>query len=262
MLPGSSLDANMQEIYFFLLPPLCSVMQNFRLKVPVVIKATSLFAAATFSLGGIAPAQAAPVDCQSGFGGTWIINGSGGLSNSNGAMPTDGCYIGDKLYSDFSFTGISTGNFAFTNAIPLEHIFSGSGLGFVGSSFSYTYKVALYNPAPGTVFYGYRTGASASGGAGSVYSKTLKSTSPASTPISSVSTNGADGVQAIFPSGTISPITFESTVTRTSGGTVDVITDSIEQKQIPPVPGPLPIFGAGAAFAFSRRLRNRIKQAV
>jgi len=247
------------QIYFFLLPPLCSVIQNFRLKVPVVIKATSLFAAESFSLGGIAPAQAAPVECASnGLGGSDVYK----IINLE-ALGSNGCFIGDKFYSDFSFTDISTGNFGFTNTIPLEHIFSGSSLGFGGTSFSYSYKVALYNPAPGTVFYGYRTGASASGGVSSVYTKTLTSTSPVSTPTSSVATQDGDGLQAVFPSGTISPITFESTVTRTSGGTVDVITDSIEQKQNPPaVPGPLPIFGAGAAFAFSRRLRNRIKQAV
>jgi hypothetical protein len=235
-------------------------MQSFRLKVPAAIKA-SLFAAATFSLGGIAPAQAAQVSCAAGQGGMglgWNITGLTTLSSA-----ANGCFIGDKLYYDFSFTGITTGNYNFTNTIPLEHIFSGAGLGFGGSSFSYSYKVALYNPAPGTVFHGYRTAAAASGGGSSIYSKTLTSTSPVSAPTSSVATQAGDGLQAIFPSGTISPITFESTVTRTSGGTVDVITDSIEQKQnTPAVPGPLPIFGAGAAFAFSRRLRNRIKQAV
>ena len=188
----------------------------------------------------------------------WNITGLTTLDSA-----ANGCFIGDKLYYDFSFTGITTGSYNFTNTIPLEHIFSGSGLGFGGSSFSYSYKVALYNPAPGTVFHGYRTGASASGGVSSIYTKTLTSTSPVSAPTSSVATQDGDGLQAIFPSDTISPITFESTVTRTSGGTVDVITDSIEQKQnTPAVPGPLPIFGAGAAFAFSRRLRNRIKQAV
>jgi hypothetical protein len=212
-----------------------------------------------FPWEAFAPAQAAPVECASnGLGGSDVYK----IINLE-ALGSNGCFIGDKVYSDFSFTGISTGNFGFTNTIPLEHIFSGSSLGFGGSSFSYSYKVALYNPAPGTVFHGYRTGASASGGAGSVYSKTLTSTSPVSAPTSSISTNGTDGVQAMFPSGTITPITFESTVTRTSGGTVDVITDSIEQRQMTPdVPGPLPIFGAGAAFAFSRRLRNRIKQAA
>ena len=200
------------------------------------------------------------MDCASnGLGGTDVYK----ITNLV-ALGSNGCFIGDKVYSDFSFTGISTGNFGFTNTIPLEHIFSGSALGFGGSSFSYSYKVSLYNPAPGTVFYGYRTGASASGGAGSVYSKTLTSTSPVSAPASSISNDGTDGLQAMFPSGTSTPITFESTVTRTSGGTVDVITDSIEQKLMPPpaVPGPLPIFGAGASFAFSRRLRNRIKQAA
>ena len=234
-------------------------MQNFRLKVPVVIKATSLFAAASFSLGGIAPAQAAPVECA-----TNGISGSGVYKIKDlELLGSNGCFIGDKVYYDFSFTGISTGNFGFTNAMPLQHVFSGSSLGFAGTSFSYSYKIALYNPAPGAVFYGYRTAAGASGGGGSVYTKTLTSTSPVSTPTSSVSTQDGDGDQSVFPSGTISPITFESTVTRTSGGSVDVITDSVEQMENPPaVPGPLPIFGAGAAFAFSRRLRNRIKQAV
>ena len=231
-------------------------MQSSRLKAPAAIKA-SLFAAATFSLGGIAPAQAAPVQCASnGLSGTEFYKITDLV-----ALGSNGCFIGDKVYSDFSFTGISTGVFTFTNASPLQHVFSGAGLAFVGTSFSYSYKVAFYNPAPGTVFYGYRTAGSASGGDMTVYTKTLTSISPVTTPTSSVATQDVDGLQAVFPSGTISPITFESTVTRTSGGSVDVITDSIEQKQYP-VPGPLPIFGAGAAFAFSRRLRNRIKQAV
>lgn len=54
-----------------------------------------------------------------------------------------------------------------------------------------------------------------------------------------------------YQSGTISSI-FE--------GTGDLTAMSFEINQ-QPVPGPLPILGAGAALGFSRKLRNRIKQA-
>jgi hypothetical protein len=33
------------------------------------------------------------------------------------------------------------------------------------------------------------------------------------------------------------------------------------QETAPPVPGPLPLFGAAAAFGMSRRLRQRIRRA-
>ncbi len=38
-------------------------------------------------------------------------------------------------------------------------------------------------------------------------------------------------------------------------------TNSYSQYPVTPVPGPLPLFGAGAAFGFSRRLRRRTPQA-
>jgi len=46
-------------------------------------------------------------------------------------------------------------------------------------------------------------------------------------------------------------------------GTLDSIANPFRQTDAPPpsphVPGPLPLFGIGAAFGISRRLRNRIK---
>ena len=44
----------------------------------------------------------------------------------------------------------------------------------------------------------------------------------------------------------------------TSRASADTWTQVITQTAIPPVPGPLPILGAGAAFGFSRKLRRRI----
>jgi hypothetical protein len=68
-------------------------MLSFRLKGPAAIKA-SLFAAATFSLGGIAPAQAAPVECASnGLGGSDVYK----IINLE-ALGSNGCFIGDKVF--------------------------------------------------------------------------------------------------------------------------------------------------------------------
>jgi hypothetical protein len=42
--------------------------------------------------------------------------------------------------------------------------------------------------------------------------------------------------------------------------TFNTLSQTFSQRDIPPVPSPLTLLGAGAAFGFSRRLRNRIKQ--
>jgi hypothetical protein len=47
-----------------------------------------------------------------------------------------------------------------------------------------------------------------------------------------------------------------------TGGTIATLTGAVASQPIPspsPVPGPLPLLGASAAFAISRKLRNRIK---
>jgi len=44
-------------------------------------------------------------------------------------------------------------------------------------------------------------------------------------------------------------------------GVVDNLQNTFGQTEIPPVPGPLPLVGIGAAFGLSRRIRSRIKGA-
>jgi len=233
-------------------------MNKFRSKLPFALKA-SLFAATTLSLGAIAPAQAAQVSCEAGQGGMGLGWSVTGLSALNSA--SNGCFIGDKLYYNFRFTRISTGIYGFTKS-GADHTFSGSSLNFTGTNFSYSYTVALFNPPAGQEFFKYNTNAAGSATSSALaFTKTL-TPSVVTSPVSSITDESDPGNIVTFPSGTISPITFTSNLTRT-GGKIDVITDSLTQLlEEPPatVPAPLPVLGAGAAFAFSRRLRNRIKQ--
>ena len=212
--------------------------------------------ASTLSLVSISPAQAAPVSCSAGAGGMglgWNIASLTGLS-------ADGCFIGDKVYSGFSFSGLSQGGFNFTKS-GADHTFSGSGLNFTGSNFSYSYTVSLYNPPAGQEFFKYNTNAAGSAtGSALVFSKSL--TTPL--PTNSTATELLPGNIVTFPAGTVSALTFTSNLNLT-GGKIDTITDTLTQKigePISTVPGPLPILGAGAAFGFSRKLRNRIKLAA
>jgi hypothetical protein len=73
------------------------------------------------------------------------------------------------------------------------------------------------------------------------------------------SANGVtDGPKAI--GGTV--ITVVDDWSTIPGGVLDSFTNTFTQRQRDHVPGPVPLLGAGAAFAFSRRIRRRCAQAV
>ncbi len=59
----------------------------------------------------------------------------------------------------------------------------------------------------------------------------------------------------------ISSATFTQSFGSTANSTVTLVQSSLSSNPIPenPVPGPLPIFGAAAAFQASRRMRHRVK---
>ena len=196
------------------------------------------------------------------------------------------CEIGDKKYSNFAFSGLSTGAYTFSlDTGTGDHVFSGSGLNYSGTGFKYEYKVSLLPSAlPGQAFKSYNTGYSGSsttnaaykfkkvlsayavGGVapiGSVTAENVIAVLPA--PFGTVNAIVTDGPFAFGP-GETGPIVFKNTVTRpTEGGRIDVITDSVKQLLTPgditKAPAPLPILGAGAAFGLSRKLRRRIKLA-
>lgn len=166
-----------------------------------------------------------------------------------------GCTNGDKIYSDFSFTGFNVStNLSVTNS-GSQHTLSASGLNFgAGSTASYSYTVAIAPGNPNASFLGYRTSATDSDVLSNlVGTKTLTGTNGGT----STSSNGATG-NVVFYSPTIGgPVTFTGALNVTSGR-MDVFSDTLAQQIQAPVPGPLPILGAGAAFGYSRRLRKRL----
>jgi len=205
------------------------------------------------------------------------------------------CDIGDKTYSNFSFSGLTTGAYTFTvDPTTYDHIFSGSGLNYTGSGFTYEYKVSLNSSAPtGQAFKSYNTGYAGSSTTNASYKfkKVLQAYTtggvlisggtlagnPANAQVTAENAianvpplgliNGivTDGPYT-FAGGETGPIVFKNTVTRpTAGGRIDVITDSANQivnnTPVPKAPAPLPILGAGTAFGLSRKLRRRIKLA-
>lgn len=74
-------------------------------------------------------------------------------------------------------------------------------------------------------------------------------------PLYTVNGNGEDGGQLPLY---YRKIRVTDTWSIASGDSVDNIRNEFTQTGVPKVPGPLPIFGAGMAFGFSRKLRKRI----
>jgi hypothetical protein len=227
------------------------------------ILTAGLLAATTLSFGAFSPAHAAPTACQtSGIAGTNAY-----FYTTLVGLGSDGCFIGDKVYSDFSFTPVSG------EAIPASaiwgltaaganHTLSASSLNYGTGKFNYSYKVSLFNPLPGQEFVDYRTQVGSSQIGTNTFSKTLDTVAPGTVTGPSTSTGG-QGNTIAFAAGEVGPLYFSSMVDVTAGK-IDTLSDSLTQKLDEPgteVPGPLPILGAGAAFGFSRRLRKRIKLA-
>jgi len=217
------------------------------------------FAAAGFSAAALLafsnPAQAQYVGC-----GT--TNSSGTLTDFAAFLAANAgqCAIGDKTYSGFntgawgSFPSDTTISISESGAGGITHslVFS-SAMGFNGPSYQFDYTVALNGTAvPGTTFDFWRPG-STSSLASPDYTVLTSATNPSVT-INRDETSG------------LSPITNFTAGTTTSNFSVAIATvpgndgpQQLTQTLSQQVPGPLPILGAGAAFGFSRKLRNRIK---
>jgi len=230
-------------------------MKKFSSKARVLVAMVVPFGAVSPALAGSLDPPPSPVMC-SGFYSVASLTAAG-----------FSCFLADKQYFSFSgFSGLaSTAGFVFTQS-GTESTFSGAGLNFIGSSFSYNYSVALYNPLPGQAFESYNTDASGSSTGGALtYSKSLSTIAPGPVTGPSTSVNGSGGGNlVIFAAGETGPVVFSGTLTRI-GGKIDYFADSLKQYKDPTineVPGPLPLLGAGAAFCFSRRLRSRIKRAA
>jgi hypothetical protein len=172
------------------------------------------------------------------------------------SLGTTGCIIGDKIYSDFSFSGAWAGssNFSFSNAPADQHTFGGTGLALTPGTYGYTYKVTIAPGNPLQRIMAFRAGNGTSGIVALVGSRTLTG-APGGTV-----TALNDGTSPVYYYSPIvtGPVDFTSSIT-VSSGRMDILSDTLVQET---VPGPLPIVGAAAAFGFSRKLRHRIKSTI
>jgi hypothetical protein len=207
------------------------------------------------SKAAIAAALAAPVAFSSPSFAQSAC--AAGTISSYTALGSTGCTSGDKIYSDFSFTGfLGSTALSVTDSGP-QHTFSASGLNFgVGTTASYSYTVAIAPGNPDASFLAYRTGATTS----DVFNPLVATKTLIGTPNgdASTATDGGDGNLVTYSPTIGGPVVFTGSINVT-GGRMDVLTDTLVQKITPQAsatPGPLPILGAAAAFGSVRKLRQ------
>ena len=180
-----------------------------------------------------------------------------GTIASYSALLSVGCISGDKIYSDFEFTGFAnTTALSVTDSGP-QHTFSASGLNFgVGTTATYSYKVAIAPGNPDSTFRAYRTGAATSDVDNPLVSTKTLTGEPNGDE--STSSNDSTGNLVTYVPTIVGPVDFKGSINVT-GGRMDVFTDTLVQQvnpQASATPGPLPILGAAAAFGSVRKLRR------
>jgi MYXO-CTERM domain-containing protein len=224
--------------------------------------AALLFAAGAFTFVGTA--QAAPVGAVCTGNGT--STGSFLLSNAAGMS----CTIGDKTYSNFSYTGFASSdlaqnvvNMSESGAGALQHTIgmqNTAGWTSASNTFSYTISIAS---GSNLLDKWAATGSSSIIDSGFTSTVTATNSSPSPNPNGAVNAFSTVGSPSIFNAATTSSA-FVNTFTVTNNAFTS-FDNSVIQKDpttTTATPGPLPLLGAGAAFSLSRRIRNRIKLAA
>jgi hypothetical protein len=224
--------------------------------------AALLFAAGTLSFVGTAPAHAGVCTGNGTSSGSFSLS----LIISDPALT---CTVGDKTYSNFSYTGfVSTDpgqnivNMAESGVGGLQHtigMMNTSGWTSASNTFNYTITVSGVN----VLDQWAATGGSSILGSGFTSTVTATNSAPSPNPNGAVNAFSTVGSPSTFTNGTITSA-FTNTFNVSSQGFTTFDNSLTQKVPTPPssVPGPLPILGAGAAFGFSRRIRSRIKAAA
>lgn len=251
-----------------------------RLRQPVLI-AGVLVAGATMAAGS---ARATTWDSVCNFGPTYTTDtnactgpsGIGWITLPSGPPFAPGnppLQLGDKLLNivSYSFNNyisnlpvVASGQFNFNwndAATPLDFnddnwsvrsVFDSTIAGIVNNPATGTMNYTLAVVTPTSQFKSVRIDSASTGNGGSVLKTII------SPPISITSVDG--GIVNSPLSGQFVNVTDSYIVSNTAG--MNSFNNGYQQQDFPStslVPGPLPLFGLGAAFGFSRRLRNRIK---
>lgn len=210
-------------------------------------------------------ANAAVTGCNGGNAGQALwsdITGTPGFT----------CTIGDKIYSNFTYTSvINTTGFP-VSGIDLNDQFSFSTLGALGLTHNISIQSAnsymntrvslgytVTRTGPPNFFKNYS--GNITGDNGTTWALSIAATNA---PFSPSTTTGypalaqfATTPDVAFTSGTTTSTFTNLLIADQNGNGVTQFANRLTQE----VPGPLPLLGAGAAFGFSRKLRRRTRQA-
>lgn len=201
---------------------------------------------AGLGLLSIQPSQAADWD-------TCGVAGAKAAMGLYSTFPIGGCQIGDKTLSDLS-TDVDAGvggtvpiqmMWSENNFNPAIHTLTFQNSGGLGGSF-FNYSIAV-SVGP-ELLKDYSLNSACSAGGCAYTGKMTQSADPSFLNMSN--SLGLQGPQGI----PLSPFLNVSNTWTNTSLSIEQVTNSYTQ-----TPGPLPILGAGAAFGFSRKLRNRIK---
>lgn len=236
--------------------------------------AAAILAATTVSLGAIAPAKAVVTGCAGGNSGM-------AMWSDITATPGFTCVIGDKTYSNFTYSGtkLDTGSSVFSG-IDNSDVFQFSTIGALGlvhnlniqsansfqnSTILLNYNVAITSGTNTLMDYS----GNITGDNGTQWALSLASTnapgSPSQTTGYPTLAQVATTPDVSFTAGSTSTDVANTFAANAAGNGVTQFSNRVTQKTtVPPTatPGPLPLLGAGAAFGFSRRIRSRIKFAA
>ena len=224
-----------------------------------------LSSAALSSIVFSAPAKA---DCDPAPGG--VTGTLGQILDAYGDPPIgprNPITCGDKKYT-FSpgfFTGFSP-NDIWTIGVDVNQkhtlaLQSSTG-GWGPGTYTLNYDVMVTNlPTNTQRMYGYSADLQAPGGGSASYTMTGSGSVPSGPPCSAQAILGSPSVKCRY-NPVVTMDSFTTTLVVNAGSSVTGITALVDQDPGVTVPGPLPLLGAGAAFGFSRRIRNRIKVAA
>lgn len=210
------------------------------------------------SFGSISPAHAL-TGCTAGDTSGMFLASELAAFGTGGTVTE--CIIGDKRYSNFSYTSVGG------NGVQGGDVFNFSQLGatnefhnlnvqsassFLDTTVSLSYTIEVLAPSPLTL---YEYSSNVTGDAGTTWAQRFTGNGGNS------DTTGYPGLAQVattpyiaFIPGTTSDTLTTTLIASNTGAGVTQFANRVNQ-----TPGPLAILGAGTAFGFSRKLRNRIK---
>ncbi|MFM7465840.1 MAG: hypothetical protein ACKO28_10300, partial [Cyanobium sp.] len=178
------------------------------------------------------------------------------------ANPALTCTVGDKIYSNFSYTGFVAADSA-QNVVNMSE--SGIGglqhtigmmntSGWTSASNTFNYTISAVGPGVELNQWAATGGSSI---IGSAFNSTVTATSsaPSPNPNGAVNAFTTVGSPSTFNAGTTSSA-FTNTFNVTSNAFTSFDNSLTQRSTVTATPGPLPILGAAAAFGSIRKLRR------